>query len=354
MRFTIFTQVEHFVADNVYFAYAPYVREMNVWLNYVDELLIIVPLDFKIRTAIHTSYKHHNIKLIPIPKMDLLRFKSNFKAIMHSPKLSWKILKVLRASDHIHLRCPGTIGLLTCLIQVLFPKKSKTAKYARNWDPKSKQPLSYQTQKWILTTANLTKNIKTLVNEGWKKIDSSRFVFCKRIGLDINTKPGFVPEFSHGLSISFLPPSGKIYEVEQLMGGVSSFRRDVFQSFQFSTYFEGYGLYEDADFTLRLSKAGKLYVNTAATLGHFHDSSGRPSQYRYGIMVVRNGWYVWRIKHRFPSFKAQVKWHSITLLLTFIRLTNTFTTDKKEDSFFEFLGRMVGWFSLLLNKPKLP
>ena len=138
------------------------------------------------------------------------------------------------------------------------------------------------------------------------------------------------------------------------MGGVSSFRKSVFASFQFSTYFEGYGLYEDADFTLRLSKAGKLYVNTAAKLGHFHDSSGRPSQYRYGKMVVRNGWYVWRIKHRHPSFKAQVKWHSITLLLTFIRLTNSFTTDKKEDSFFEFLGRMVGWFSLLLSKPKLP
>jgi GT2 family glycosyltransferase len=172
--------------------------------------------------------------------------------------------------------------------------------------------------------------------------------------LDSDTKPGFLPEFSHGRSVGFLPPSDKIYEVEQLMGGVSSFRKRVFDSFQFSTYFEGYGLYEDADFTLRLSKVGKLYVNTAATLAHYHDSSGRPNQYHYGKMVVRNGWYVWRIKHRFPSFKAQLKWHSITLLLTFIRLTNTFTTDKKKDSFFEFLGRMVGWFSLLLNKPKLP
>ncbi len=190
--------------------------------------------------------------------------------------------------------------------------------------------------------------------DGWKKKDGSRFVLRKKLGLDSDTKPGFLPEFSHGRSVGFLPPSDKIYEVEQLMGGVSSFRKRVFDSFQFSTYFEGYGLYEDADFTLRLSKVGKLYVNTAATLAHYHDSSGRPNQYHYGKMVVRNGWYVWRIKHRFPSFKAQVKWHSITLLLTFIRLTNTFTTDKKKDSFFEFLGRMVGWFSLLLNKPKLP
>lgn len=207
---------------------------------------------------------------------------------------------------------------------------------------------------WDFVGLDYKPQLKEYFYDGWKKKDGSRFVLRKRLGLDSDTKPGFLPEFSHGRSIGFLPPSDKIYEVEQLMGGVSSFRKSVFASFQFSTYFEGYGLYEDADFTLRLSKAGKLYVNTAAKLGHFHDSSGRPSQYRYGKMVVRNGWYVWRIKHPHPSFKAQVKWHSITLLLTFIRLTNSFTTDKKEDSFFEFLGRMVGWFSLLLNKPKLP
>ncbi len=207
---------------------------------------------------------------------------------------------------------------------------------------------------WSFVGPAYSPVIEEYFYDEWKKSDGSRFVLRKRLGLDSDTKPGFLPEFSHGRSISFLPPSGKIYEVEQLMGGVSSFRKAIFNRFQFSTYFEGYGLYEDADFTLRLSKDGKLYVNTAAQLGHFHDSSGRPSQYRYGKMVVRNGWYVWRIKHRHPSFKSQVKWHSITLLLTFIRLANIFTTTKKEDSFFEFLGRMVGWFSLLLNKPQLP
>ena len=206
---------------------------------------------------------------------------------------------------------------------------------------------------WHFVGPEYKPNLKEYFYDGWKKMDGSRFVLRKRLGLDSNTKPGFLPEFSHGRSIGFLPPSDKIYEVEQLMGGVSSFRKCVFESFQFSTYFEGYGLYEDADFTLRLSKAGKLYVNTAAKLGHFHDSSGRPSMYRYGKMVVRNGWYVWRVKHAHPSFKSQVKWHTITLLLTFIRLINTFTTKKRKDAFFEFSGRLVGWFSLLLNRPQL-
>jgi GT2 family glycosyltransferase len=41
-------------------------------------------------------------------------------------------------------------------------------------------------------------------------------------------------------------------------------------------------LYEDTDFTLRVSKTGKLYLNTTAKLNHHHDASGRPNQYQYG------------------------------------------------------------------------
>ncbi len=206
---------------------------------------------------------------------------------------------------------------------------------------------------WKFAGDSYQPTIKEYYYDGWKKKDGSRFVLRKKLGLDSNVKPGYLPEFSHGRSIGFLPPSGKIYEVEQLMGGVSSFRKSVFESFQFSTYFEGYGLYEDADFTLRVSKTGKLYVNTAAQLGHYHDSSGRPNHYQYGKMVVINGWYVWRVKHPKPSVASQLKWHSITLLLAFIRFSNTFTTAERESAFTEFLGRMAGWFSLLFKKPQI-
>lgn len=188
--------------------------------------------------------------------------------------------------------------------------------------------------------------------DGWKQKDGSRFIVRKKFGLDSDCPPGFSPSFSHGRSIGFLPPSGKIYEAELIMGGVSSYRKQVFDTFQFSTYFDGYGLYEDADFTLRVSKAGKLYVNTAAQLAHYHHPSGRPNQYQYGKMVVRNGWYVWRVKIPNPSIKAQLKWHLITILLTMIRFSNIFTTNNKQQAFTESLGRTIGWWSLLVNKPK--
>jgi GT2 family glycosyltransferase len=205
---------------------------------------------------------------------------------------------------------------------------------------------------WQKVAENEVIKINEFSYDGWKRKDGSRFVLRKKLGLDSDCPPGFSPLFSHGRSVGFLPPSGKVYEVEQVMGGASAFRKSVFDSFQFSTYFEGYGLYEDADFSLRVAKTGKLFINTAAKLSHFHNPSGRPNQYQYGNMVVRNGYYVWRIKNPNPNFKAKFKWHAITLLLMAIRFTNTFTTNKPKEAFTEALGRKMGWLSLFFNAPK--
>lgn len=206
--------------------------------------------------------------------------------------------------------------------------------------------------KWEEVADNYIPKINEFYFDGWKRKDGSRFILRKKLNLDSDCPPGFSSNFSHGRSVGFLPPSNKTYPVEQLMGGVSSFRKSVFKTFSFSTYFEGYGLYEDADFTLRVAKTGKLYLNTSAKLNHYHAASGRPNQYHYGKMVVRNGWYVWRVKNSKPNLKERFKWNAITILLTFIRFTNVITDHNKKAAFTEALGRTLGWWSLLFNKPK--
>jgi GT2 family glycosyltransferase len=211
--------------------------------------------------------------------------------------------------------------------------------------------ISNETQ-WSFVGDNYTIPIIEFYFDGWKRKDGSRFILRKKLGLDSDCPPGYSSIYSHGRSVGFLPPSGKIYETEMLMGGVSSFRKKVFNTIQFSTYFEGYGLYEDADFTLRVAKKGKLYINTSAKLNHYHEASGRPNQYQYGKMVVRNGWYVWRIKNPNPKIKDRLKWHAITILLLLIRFSNAFTTGQKKHAFTEAMGRTVGWWSLIFNTPK--
>ena len=70
-------------------------------------------------------------------------------------------------------------------------------------------------------------------------------------------------------------------------------------------------------------------------------------------MVVRNGWYVWRTKYNNPSLEARFKWNAITLLLAKLRFINIFTTYNRKEVFTETIGRIVGWLSLIFNKPKI-
>ena len=183
MKFAIFTHVPHSKVDNQYYAYAPYVREMNVWGGNVDELVIVAPFFIGDATAIDNSYVHPKIEFISVSNFDILSLKSTLRTIFKLPGLLMVIFKAMQSADHIHLRCPGNIGLLACLVQVFFPKKTKTAKYAGNWDPKSKQPLTYKLQQWILNNTFLTRNMQVLVYGEWK-------------GMSHNIKPFFTASYT--------------------------------------------------------------------------------------------------------------------------------------------------------------
>jgi GT2 family glycosyltransferase len=184
--------------------------------------------------------------------------------------------------------------------------------------------------------------------DGFVYKEGQRNVVRNYLGLQSHLGPGRMPNYSHGKTCGF-PLNGKTYEVDLLMGMSFAFRKKVVDAIRFSPYFEGYGLYEDADFSIRALQFGKNAINTKAQLSHFHHPSGRPNQYRYGKMVVRNGWYVWRVKNPKPLFNAQLKWHSITTLLTLIRFSNTFTTTKRKEALTEAMGRMMGWIQIIIK-----
>nr|WP_315155862.1 glycosyltransferase [uncultured Flavobacterium sp.] len=168
MKLAIITHVIHKQSLNQYLGYAPYIHEMNIWLKTVDEVIIAAPIMDEVITAIDFPYQHSKIKFLKIPVFSLISAGQIFKTIVVLPKSFWVIFQAMRQADHIHLRCPGNIGLLGCIIQVLFPNKKKTAKYAGNWDPKSRQPWTYRLQKWILSNTFLTRNMQVLVYGEWE------------------------------------------------------------------------------------------------------------------------------------------------------------------------------------------
>ena len=167
MNFLIISHAEHKVFNNKLYAYAPYVREMNLWVKYVDSVTVVAPIVNEKLSEIDNAYLYENIKFNTIPLIAFTSIKKSIYSIFKLPIIFLTIFKACKKTDHIHLRCPGNIGLLGCLVQVFFPKKVKTAKYAGNWDPKSKQPITYKLQKWILGNTFLTRNMNVLVYGEW-------------------------------------------------------------------------------------------------------------------------------------------------------------------------------------------
>lgn len=215
MKFTIITHVVHIKENDVFNAYAPYVREMNVWGKYVDEILLVAPISKNITSGINTAYLHKNIKFFKIPSISLTSLREVLKSIFYFPFIFSKVYLAMYKADHIHIRCPGNIGLIGCLVQILFPSKTKTAKYAGNWDPKAGQPLSYRFQKWLLSNTLLTRNMKALVYGDWSNQSK-------------NIKPFFTASFSKEMieeigEMTFLPPFRFIF-----VGSLSPGKRPLY------------------------------------------------------------------------------------------------------------------------------
>ena len=166
MKFLVITNAPTLLQDEKLVAYAPYVAEMNIWFKYVDNITILSPTEH--HQKLLTAPFNKQINSISVSPLAFTNFSNILSSVLSLPSILISMFAACKNADHIHLRCPGTIGLLGCLVQVCFPKKTKTTKYAGNWEPKAIQPLSYKFQKWLLSNTFLTKNMTVLVYGNWK------------------------------------------------------------------------------------------------------------------------------------------------------------------------------------------
>nr|WP_287938018.1 glycosyltransferase [Algoriphagus sp.] len=168
MNFLIVGHVIHKFSKGKYYAYGPYVREMNLWLDYVSEVTLLVPFSpTSLPDPIDLPYLHPYIRLVEIPEFSVTSPKAAWQTFLNLPLLFGTTWKEMRKADHIHLRCPGNMGLIGAMVQILFPNKIKSAKYAGNWDKKSSQPFTYRLQQSILGNKFLSKNMQVLVYGDW-------------------------------------------------------------------------------------------------------------------------------------------------------------------------------------------
>jgi glycosyltransferase involved in cell wall biosynthesis len=195
MKLLVVSHAALVLQDGKRAGYAPYVKEIDLWMKHVDQTVFACPTSYSGK-LLAQPVKNQNFEIVELPEFSLITISDKVTAPFYVLLSFFRILWAMLQADHIHLRCPGNIGLIGCVAQVLLPWKQKSAKYAGNWDPQSNQPLSYRIQRWVLNNTFITKNMKVMVYGNWA--DNSK-----------NAVPFFTASYNESKR---LPPLKKILE----------------------------------------------------------------------------------------------------------------------------------------------
>lgn len=177
MRFLVISDAPILRKDEEYGAYAPYVKEMDIWLKFVGQATFLCPTRYKKELLTSVFNDKNKIKIKSLKRLEFNTIAAALLSLLTVPYQAIILCKEMRKADHIHFRAPGNLCLLACFVQMLFPNKKKTAKYAGNWDPNAKQPLSYSFQKSLLSNTFLTRNMQVLVYGEWEGMTKNIFPF---------------------------------------------------------------------------------------------------------------------------------------------------------------------------------
>lgn len=167
MKLVVISSAPIVLLSDKKYMYGPYQKEMKIWAKYTDEIQFCCPIWREDRGLLIDEISFPTSNTIELKEFNVKSISSIPLAVYYSVVNFFIILKAIHSADHLHLRCPGNMALLGSIAQIFYPKKTKTAKYAGNWDPKAKQPWSYRLQKWLLSNTFLTRNMQVLVYGEW-------------------------------------------------------------------------------------------------------------------------------------------------------------------------------------------
>lgn len=182
MKLGIISGALFFKANDSVLAYRPMVMELNLWIYNFEQVII---LGFESKATEHngsTALHHDKIKLVTSPLFHLKSLSGLLKTVMLFPLICFRIIHLYCDSDHIHIRCPSSVGLIALMINIFFPKKRVTVKYAGNWIDNEGQPWSYKLQKFLSANRILSKNTRV-------------FAYCSTLSATQNIVPAFTSSY---------------------------------------------------------------------------------------------------------------------------------------------------------------
>jgi glycosyltransferase involved in cell wall biosynthesis len=141
-RLLIVSHVRLYRCDGQLYAYGPYSREVDIWADLFSEVVIAAPLRAVPPPGDAIPLTRKNIRPWPIYETGGDTLGAKLNQLLFLPAILRQLIQAIRATDAVHVRCPGNLGLLGIVLVPLFGRP-RIAKYAGQWN-------GYPNERWAV------------------------------------------------------------------------------------------------------------------------------------------------------------------------------------------------------------
>lgn len=153
------------------------------------------------------------------------------------------------------------------------------------------------------------------------------------------------------LELSRLALLDGVHDVDFIGGGLTIWRKEVFEHFLPPTVMDGYALLEDKHLSLRVGSRYKLGVLGSAKVRHERAGGGRPKRVSMASARVRREALLLRDCDPTPSLRRYIAFLAVTLLDLLV-LAMTMLRSPSVASLQRLIGSLGGLFSCLIWPPR--
>lgn len=152
MRLAVATSCSHTLHEGRWWAYEPYVREVNRWARVFDELHIVAPVESGPPAPFSAPYDEHaNIELLAFRKNRGRGLDQPRTRFWELPRMWSRLLQARWRTDAICLRAPSNIALAGLLLGPLLGSR-RLARYTGQWTDYPGEAYSYRLQRRLLAS----------------------------------------------------------------------------------------------------------------------------------------------------------------------------------------------------------
>ena len=148
-KLVVVSHVVHYKFAGRLYAYAPYAREIEIWADMFDEVLIAAPCHEEEPPGDCALLNRDNFSIAPQREFGGETLAAKAKLLLGVPLMSWDLMRAMRQGDAVQVRCPGNLGLIGSVLAPLF-SKHRVAKFAGQWNATPGEPWSNRVQRAVL------------------------------------------------------------------------------------------------------------------------------------------------------------------------------------------------------------